>query len=129
MIWEKFQTLFKTLLDLIFCKIFDKLCMHLHTHTIINQNKLNCNLYFRNYSNPIKKSLASKSHVWCPNMTNYTSLESSTFRICIKKLKICKMFAKNSVQKKLKIHFEKPLSMPFKYAKNVCKILDNLMCD
>ena len=83
----------------------------------------------------------SKSHVWCPNMTNDTSLESScAFRICKKSANLQKLnfyrkiqlYSKNVCKKicpknkKLYI-FEMPLSMPFQICKNFCKILNNLI--
>ena len=80
----------------------------------------------------------SKSHVLCPNMTNDTSLDSSTFRICKKICKFAKIeffiakfsytvkkFAKkiNCPRNKKIYIFEKPLTMPFQ----ICKILNNLI--
>ena len=75
----------------------------------------------------------SKSHVWFPNMTNDTSLESSC-ALLLKSAKNCKfskflffiakasyivkMFAKKICPKNEKLYiFEKPLTMHFKYAK------------
>ena len=84
-----------------------------------------------------------KSHVWCPNMTNDTSLESSCALLLesAKKLQICKnrifyrkiqLYSKNvckkSCPKNEKLYiFEKPLTMPFQICKNFCKILYNLI--
>ena len=64
------------------------------------------------------RSKSSKSHVWCPNMTNDTSLESSCALLLesAKKLQICKnwissyivkMFAKKIFPKWYIIHFWK----------------------
>ena len=74
-------------------------------------------------------STPSKSHVWCPNMINDTSLESSCALLLEsqKKLQICKnwifiakssyivkCFQKKICPKKEKLYiFEKPLTMPF----------------
>ena len=86
----------------------------------------------------------SKSHVWCPNMTNDTSLESSCALLLesakkfanLQKLNfffakssfIVKMFAKKKLSKNNKLYiFEKPLTMPFQICKKFCKILNNLM--
>ena len=68
----------------------------------------------------------SKSHVWCPNMINETSLESSSFKI-YKKNGICKiqLFIKNVCKKVLSK--TGLLTIPFQMCKNFWKILDNLM--
>ena len=84
----------------------------------------------------------SKPHVWCPNITNDTSLESSTFRIWKQICKFAKMnfFAKSSyiviclqtkfVRKKINYAFFKgPLTMLFQICKKFCKILNILMCN
>jgi len=80
-------------------------------------------------------------------MTKNTSLESSCallFRICQKNLQISKnlnLFAKSNHKVKMKCLqkycpksekiniFEKPLTMPFQICKNLCKILNSLMCN
>ena len=86
----------------------------------------------------------SKSHVWCPNMTNDTSLESSCalhlesakkfanlqkIEVFIaKSSNIVKMFAKKICPKNEKLYiFEKPLTMPFEICNAICKILNNLI--
>ena len=86
--------------------------------------------------------LPSKSHVWCPNMTNDTSLESSCALLeSAKNLQICKTWIsyrkiqlyikclqKKICPKKEKLYiFEKALTMPFQICKNLCKILKNLI--
>ena len=86
----------------------------------------------------------SKSHVWCPNMTNDTSLESSCALLLesakkfanLQKLNffiakssyIAKMFAKTKFVQKIKkwYIFDKPLTVSFQICKNFCKILNNL---
>ena len=87
----------------------------------------------------------SKSHVWCPNMTNDTSLESSCALLLESANKIAnfqklkrflakssykvKMLAEKKIlQKLINLIFEKPLTMPFQICKKFCKILNNLMC-
>ena len=83
----------------------------------------------------------SKFHVWCPNMTNDTSLESS-YMLCFKNLKKkianfffgkirlwSKMFAKKIYQNWENIHFWIVLDhATFKYAKKFCKIFNKLIC-
>ena len=83
----------------------------------------------------------SKSHVWCPNMKNDTSLESSCALLLesakkfakiiffiAKSCYIVKMFAKKICSKNEKLYiFEKPLTMQFKICKNFCQILNNLI--
>ena len=40
------------------------------------------------------------------------------------------MFAKKNLSKKEKLYiFEKPLTMPFQICKNICKILNYLICN
>ena len=71
-----------------------------------------------------------KSHVWCPNMTNDISLESSCALLLesAKKIQICKnrfffakssyivkMFAKNNCPKNLQNFFLQNLCNPFPY--------------
>ena len=74
----------------------------------------------------------SKSHVWRPNMTNDTSLESSTFAIIeffiATSSYIVKMFAKKNLSKKWKIiHFWKALDHAISNMQIFCKILNNLI--
>ena len=83
--------------------------------------------------------LPSKSHVWCPNMTNDTSLESSCALLLESAKKICKflkikffiakssfivnMFAKKNLSKKWQIiHFWKALDHAIS---NMQKFLQN----
>ena len=82
-------------------------------------------------------NLTCQSHVWCPNMTNDTSLESSCALLLesakkianLQKLKlffakssyIVTFVTKKSCQKNDKLYiFEKPLTMPFQICKKIC---------
>ena len=91
----------------------------------------------------LKTKICSKSHVWCPNMTN-TSLESSCALLLESAKTICKfakieffiaissyivkMFAKKNLSKKWKIiHFWKALDHAISNMQKFCKILNNLI--
>ena len=82
-------------------------------------------------------------YVWCPNMTNDTSLESSC-ALLLESAKKCanlqklnfyskiELYSKNVCKKNLskneKLYiFKKPLTMPFQICRDFCKILNNLI--
>ena len=90
----------------------------------------------------LKTRISSKSHVWCPNMTNHWKALVLYFENLQKNLHICKklnflsqnpVIKQNCLQKKFfpkneKLYiFEKPLTMPFQICQNFCKILNNLI--
>ena len=68
--------------------------------------------------------LPSKSHVWCPNMTNDTSLESYNALLweSAKKIQICKNIFWRVVCNKLVCNSLQNLCNPFLYVKGFPKI-------